>query len=173
MNPNEDPLQAFDSLNLSPYNGPSDENVADSSIVNSSGFSIGTGTLISAASSGLGAWGSLLAGSETQGADDYNAQLALEQGQFEVNDLDTSEADTLSTQKAMYAKAGVTMSGSPLDTAVNTASGYEMDKQIATYNAQSKANEDTYLGKVAQSQSEIKAGQQLLSGAEGLALALA
>lgn len=159
--------------NLSPYSTPSDEQIADSSIVNSSGFSIGPGSLLSAASSGLGAFGSLLAGSEAQGAYDYNAQLALEQGQFEVQDLETAEAETLSSQKAIYAKAGVTMSGSPLDTATRTAFGYEMDKQIATYNAQSKANVDKYNGQVAKSQSQIKAGEQLLSGASSLAMALA
>jgi hypothetical protein len=119
----------------------------------------------------LGAYGDIMAGDEAQKADDYNANLALEQGQFEVSDLGTEETDTLSTQRAMYAKAGVTMSGSPLDTAFNTASQFEMDKQIATYNAQSKANMDTYEGQVAKSQGQIKAGESLLSGGATLALA--
>ncbi len=155
---------------LSPYNMPTGTEIADSSIVDSSGNSFMPGSLLSAAGSGLGAFGSLLAGSESEEASQYNAQLALEQGQFEIKDLEEAEHDTLSTQRAMYAKAGVTMSGSPLDTAVRTASGYEMDKQIANYNAQSKANMLNYQGQVAKSQGQIKAGQQLLSGAASLAI---
>lgn len=159
---------------VSPYSVPTDANIEDSSLGGGgSAPGIGPGTALSALSSGLGAFGSLLAGQESQDAYNYNAQLALTQGQFEVQDLDTAEQDTLSTQKAMYAKAGVTMSGSPLDVAVHTASGFEMDKQIANYNSQSKANMLTYEGKVAKSQSQIKAGSQLLSGAATLALALA
>lgn len=118
----------------------------------------------------LSAYGDILGGDESQQADDYNAGLALQQGQFEVADLATSEHDTLSTQRAMYAKAGVTMSGSPLDTAVNTATQFEMDKQIATYNAASKANMDTYEGKVAKQQGEFNAAGSLLQGAEGIAM---
>lgn len=125
---------------------------------------------LAAGGSILGAFGDIMAGDESQQADDYNASLALTQGQFEVNDLDTSEEDTLSTQRAMYAKAGVTMSGSPLDTALNTATGYEMDKQIATYNAQSAANMDTYQGQLSKQQGEFKAAGTLLQGGEQLAL---
>lgn len=176
-----DELSAWDTLaigdgsqsgGLSPYIPPSGEDIIDSSIVNSSGFSVGTGDLLKAGSSILGAAGNLMSGSETQAAYEYNAQLALEQGQFAIQDLDIAEEDTLSTQRAMYAKSGVTMSGSPLDTATNTAYGYEMDKQIANYNAQSKANMDIYQGKVAKSQGQIKAGESLLSGASSLITAL-
>lgn len=118
----------------------------------------------------LGAFGDIMAGDEANQADQYNAALALEQGQFEVYDLDTSESDTLSTQRAMYAKAGVTMSGSPLDTALNTATGFEMDKQIATYNAASKANMDTYSGEVAKNQGQFKAAGSLVQGASQIGM---
>lgn len=118
----------------------------------------------------LSVFGDIMAGDESQQADDYNAGLALEQGQFEVQDLDTGEQDTLSTQHAMYAKAGVTMSGSPLDTALNTATQFEMDKQIATYNAASKANMDTYEGKIAKQQGEFAAISSVVQTGEQLAM---
>jgi len=143
---------------------------ANFSGTDSSGNSLSLGNLLSFGGSAMGAVGDLMAGSETASEDNYNAQLALTQGQFDVDDLDTQEADTLSTQKAQYAKAGVTLSGSPLDTAFNTASQFEMDKQIATYNATSKANMDEYLGKVAQSRGDVAAGEALLSGAGKLAM---
>lgn len=118
----------------------------------------------------LSAYGDILAGEESQQADEYNAGLALEQGQFQVEDIDSSEQDTLSTQQAMYAKAGVTMSGSPMDTALNTATNFEMSKQISTYNAASQANMDQYEGKVAAQQGNFKATEALIQGGEQLAM---
>ena len=166
--------------NTSPYTAPSEPADAFSlSAVDSSGNdtvptkSLSLGQGLQVGGSVLGAYGDILAGQEAQQADNYNAQLALEQGQFEVSDLATEEVDTLSTQRAMYGKAGVTMSGSPLDTAVNTASQFELDKQIATYNAQSKANMDVYEGRVAKQQGQVKAGESLLSSGAMLALAFA
>lgn len=114
----------------------------------------------------LGAFGDIMAGDEANQADDYNASLALMQGQFSNQQLDLQETSTLSTQKAMYAKAGVEMSGSPLDTALNTASQFEMDKQINTYNAASAANMDTYEGQVAKNKGAFSAAGSLIGGAE-------
>lgn len=142
------------------------------SAVDSSGNSL-MPTLPQALTAGgsiLSAYGDILSGDESAEAYDYNAGLALTQGQFEVNDIESSEDDTLSTQKAIYAKAGVTMTGSPLDTAVNTASQFEMDKQIATYNAASKANMDQYEGQVAKQQGEFGAAGSLIKGAEGIGM---
>ena len=52
----------------------------------------------------------------------------------------------------------------------NTASNFEMDKQINTYNAESKANMDKYAGEVAQQQGEMGAAGSLLQGAEGIGM---
>ena len=132
---------------------------------------MGIGSLMGAGSDFLSAYGAVTQGKEEQQAYNYNASLALEQGTFNVDSLGSQEVDMLSTQKAMYAKAGVEMSGSPLDVAVNTATNFEMDKQIATYNAQSKANMDVYEGQVAKQQADYKAGMDVLSGVEDLAFA--
>ena len=144
------------------------------SAVDSSGNSTmpGIGSLMGIAGDFLSAYGAVTQGQEEQQAYNYNANLALMQGSFDVNQLNLQETDTLSTQKAIYAKAGVEMSGSPLDTAVNTASNFELDKQIATYNAQSKANMDRYEGEVAKQQADFKAGMDVFSGVADLAMLL-
>ncbi len=130
----------------------------------------GLGSVLKIGGDVLSAFGDFAVGNEKQAAYEYNANLALQQGDFQVSDIDAEEADTLSSQKAVYAKSGVVMSGSALDTAFNTASQFEMDKQIATYNAQSKANMDIYEGKAAKSQADAKGGMALLQGATDLAL---
>lgn len=138
--------------------------------VDSSGNSLTLPQGLQAGGSILSAYGDILSGDESQQADEYNASLALEQGQFEVQNTDLQEASTLSTQEAMYSKAGVTMSGSPLDTALNTASQFEMSKQVETYNAASAANMDKYAGEVAAQQGEFDAAGSLLQGAEGIGM---
>ena len=70
----------------------------------------------------------------------------------------------------MYAKSGVTQSGSPLDTALASAAGFELDKQIANYNTQSKANMLDYEGKMAEKNAKSQATMQLLEGAGTMAL---
>jgi hypothetical protein len=152
---------------LSPYTMPTATEIQGST-VDSSGNSLTLPQGLIAGGSILSAFGDILSGDESQQADDYNASLALEQGQFEVQNTDLQEASTLSTQEAMFAKAGVTMSGSPLDTALNTASNFEMTKQVETYNAASAANMDKYKGEVAAQQGEFSAAGDLLKGAEGI-----
>jgi hypothetical protein len=143
------------------------EQAVDSS-GNSNTLTLGEG--LTAAGSIMGAIGDIMAGDESQQADEYNASLALEQGQFEVQGLNEEETGTLSTQKAMYAKAGVTMSGSALDTATSTATQFENSKNIATYNAASKANMYNYEGQVAKQQGEFGAASSLVQGGESIAM---
>jgi hypothetical protein len=52
-----------------------------------------------------------------------------------------------------------------LDTALATATQYEYSKQVATYNAQSQANMDTYEAKVAKEQGNLALAGGLLGGA--------
>lgn len=122
------------------------------------------GSLLGSGSSILGGIGSYIQGQEIAGADEYNASLALMKGNFEVDEISGSEDETLSTQKAMYAKSGVEQSGSVLDTALNTATNYEYDKQVATFNSQSEANVDTYNAKMAKSQGQMGLAEGILSG---------
>ena len=124
---------------------------------------------MSAGSDILGGIGSFIQSREIAGADEYNAQLALMQGKFNVDQIGLQEVEMLSTQKAMYAKAGVEMAGSPLDTALHTATNFEYDKQIANFNAQSAANMDRYKAEVAKNQGDFALGQSLLKGGMDIA----
>lgn len=164
-----DQMDEFGTGDFSNYNPPTDTEVATSSISNPSSGLPSAGSILGAGASILGGIGSYMQGQEEAGADEYNASLALQQGQFNVKEIGSSEESTLSTQKAMYAKAGVEQSGSVLDTALNTATNYEYDKQVATFNAQSEANMDNYEAKMAKSQGEMGLAEGLLGGASKLA----
>jgi hypothetical protein len=111
--------------------------------------------------------GTYMQGQEEKRAYDYNAALVREQGVIEQYQLGKEEVGTLSAARAMTAKAGVTQSGSPLDAALASASGFELDKQIANYNTQSKANMLSWEGEQAK-----KAGTfgGILQAGEGIAM---
>ena len=164
----DDSLPDFSSLNL-----PDDGLIFDPSSSASTTPSTGNQvpTFLKAGGSVLSGIGTYMQGQEEAGADEYNASLALQEGAFNVQQLGEQETQALSTQKAMYAKAGVEQSGSVLDTALNTATQYEYSKQVAEFNAQSKANMDVYEANAAKSQGEMGLAGGLLQGAETLGLA--
>lgn len=134
--------------------------------------SLGFGDLLGAGSSVLSGVGGYIQGQESASANEYNAQLALIEGDFQKEQLGKDENVLLSTQRAMYSKAGVELSGSPLDVAVQTATNYEYDKQVATFNSQSKARMYQYEADVAKQKGKFDLGMGLLQGGMGLALAL-
>lgn len=160
----------YDAMQQAGFLDP-DPNEAMFTGVDSSGNSLSPmpwGNILKAGGSIFSAFGDIMAGNQEAAADQYNANLALEQEQFQLKNLEHAEESTLSSQRAIYARSGVTMSGSPLDVALNTATQFEMDKQITKYNAESRANMYNYEGEVAKSRGKIKAGESLLSGAAGL-----
>ena len=151
----DDNLPDFSNLDL-----PEDGLVptfADSPSAASSAASSGVnaGQLVSAGASLMGGIGAYMEGKEKQEADEYNANIALMKGTFDVEQLGLEESSMLATQRAVYARAGVEMSGSPLDVALSTATQFEYSKQVANFNAQSQANMDEYEGKVAAQQGEF------------------
>lgn len=149
-----------------------------SSYVDSSGNSISSlnfGTIgkgLKFGGSILGGFGALQEGDQIAGADEYNAQLALNQGKITEEQLNREETILSSQQRAGYLKAGVTLSGSPLDVMMQSASQVELDKQINRYNAKSKADMYQYEADVAKNQAKFKFGESLLSGGLGLLLGL-
>lgn len=166
----DDVMSDFSNLSLTPTQSGSDQVPLDNLDVNGLNVtsnsnnsniptpSIGAGTLTSAFGSVIQGIGGYMQGQEEAGADEYNASLALMQGEFNVQNIGLQEGETLSTQKAMYAKAGVEQSGSVLDTALNTATNFEYDKQVATFNAKSAANMDQYEARVAKQQGGFALG---------------
>jgi len=179
---NEDLLPDFSGLSLTPTNSdqvPLDNlNVSGLNVTSNSNNSniptpsIGAGTITSAFGSVIQGLGGYMQGQEEAGADEYNASLALMQGQFNVEQIGLQEGETLSTQKAMYAKAGVEQSGSVLDTALNTATNFEYDKQVATFNAQSAANNDKYEAAVAKQQGNFALGAGVAEAGLDIGLAI-
>jgi hypothetical protein len=133
--------------NTAPYTPPE--------FTSPSGPSIPFGNIIGAGASVMAGVGAYMQGEEMAGAYEYNASLALMKGQFEVEEISGKEEETLSTQKAMYAKSGVEQSGSVLDVALDTATNYEYDKQVATFNAESAANMDNYEAAMAKSKGQM------------------
>lgn len=125
---------------------------------------------------GMGGVGSLFKvfgdyqqGQQIAEANEYNAQLIMQQADFNIDRLDREETLLAGHQRALYAKAGVTLSGSPLDVMLDSASQVELDKQVMAFNAQSKANMLGYEGEVAKNQARMKMGMDLLSGAMSIA----
>lgn len=112
----------------------------------------------------LGYFGALQEGKSISQLYDHNADLTLAQADFNASQLETHGEYLMGTQKAMYAKAGVTMSGSPLDVMLESATNIELDKQIMRFNANSKADMDKYYGKQAIIKSKFEAGSDLIKG---------
>lgn len=120
---------------------------------------------ISILGSGVSAWGAIQEGKQQQQANEYNAELTLQAGEIDVANLEKEEENLSSTQKAAYAKAGVTLSGSPLEVMLQSATNFEMDKATAKYNAESKANMLRYEGKVAKASGKFNAAKILMGSA--------
>lgn len=130
--------------------------------------SLPIGNMISAGGDIISGIGGYMQGQEEAGADEYNANLALMEGQFQVEQIGEEESETLATQKAMYAKAGVEQEGSVLDVAMSTATQYEYSKQVAMFNAKSAATMDNYEAAMAKSKGDFALAGGLLSGAGAL-----
>ena len=139
---------------------------------------IGKGGLFKAAGTGLQMYGEYQQGQAQKDAFDFNATLdefsaeATKTAGIETDrEIGIGEASMLSTQRAITAKNNVTMSGSPLDAALVTASNFEMSKATADYNSKikelqyrSKASQEQFYGQQAQEASMFKMGETLMSG---------
>ena len=139
-----------------------------SSSSSSSSTGPGLGDFMKFGSSILGGFGAYMQGQQMAEADYYNASLARTAGEFQIEELSSEEGEMLATQKAMYSKAGVEMAGSPLETALHTATAFEFDKQVAKYNSESKARMYEYQAAVAKNKGEFNFGMGLLQGGIGL-----
>lgn len=109
---------------------------------------------------------------------DYRAKLAEEAGE-EVQagtEVEKARAERegkrlLARQRAMYAKSGVKMEGSPLEVLADTQAELDLDQMIIEHGGMSRASayerEGMFLrqqGKSAQTAGYIGAGSSLLSG---------
>ena len=108
----------------------------------------------------------------------YNAQVAEQRAEaarkaseIAKYQIERRKRRMLSRQKALYAKAGVTLEGSPLEVLADTASQFELDKAISNYNYGvevsrnlSEANFQRYAGKQRRTAGFMNAGTTILGG---------
>jgi len=130
------------------------------------------------------AMGSIQKGSSMQRAEEYNATVARQQAAAIRTSADLDiyrqkrEARAMkSKQEALYSKAGVQLSGSPLEVMVDTAANYNLDQMITDYNAkvgisraENEAQYDTYLGQTYANEGLAKAGRTLLATGSSIAM---
>lgn len=133
-------------------------------------FSIGAGGLMSA-------YSQLQAGKAAADVADYNAQVleyqagvSRETAAYEEKRLRRAAERIKSTQRARYAKAGVTFEGSPLAVLADTAAEAEMDALAIRYAGETRAASyemeaigSRWEGKMAKMTGRIGAMQTILS----------
>ena len=121
----------------------------------------GTGTLFSAAGSGVEAYGAYSAGVAKKESYDMTAEETELAGEMKLAEIEAGGEELASTQRAMYAKAGVRESGSVLDVMLESAINVEFDKIIAKWNIDTQANMLRLQGKTAKNTGIFNAGQSV------------
>jgi len=120
---------------------------------------------VSGAGTALSAVSQYRAGQAQEEAYKYNAGVAEQKGIYEETQSRDKLRKLLSSQKALYAKAGVDMtSGSPLLLMADTAAQGEMEALNIRKGYQSEAKMNRYYGNQAKKAGNIKAGSTFLSG---------
>jgi hypothetical protein len=120
---------------------------------------------LSLVGSGISAVGQMQQGIDEKRAADVYAGEIEAAGGIQDYQMGEREESLLSTQRALYAKAGVRNTGSPLEVALQTATDAEFDKMIADWNIQVKARDVRQSGKYAESAGQLSGLSTLLGGA--------
>ncbi len=100
-------------------------------------------------------------------ASEFNALQAEQQGLVEEGRLRRLARRKLSTQRVLFAKAGVTLEGSPLFFLAQNAGELELDAANARISARNSARLDRERADVALDAGRTAAGAALLSGLAG------
>lgn len=120
---------------------------------------------MSAATSGLTAYGQL-----QQGVDEYKAAYrkanrVVIDSKFKINDIERTRIRTVASQRASYAASGVKLSGSPLEVMAETNYYAGVDKARTEYEARVTAEELRIGGKAAMNSARLQAIGTLVGGA--------
>jgi len=86
----------------------------------------------------VSAAGAIYAGMAQAAQYEAQAEAVAAQGRFEKYKLRKAQEAMTSKQRALYAKAGVSLEGSPLNVIADTYAQYEMDIAVNKYNTESK-----------------------------------
>jgi len=113
---------------------------------------------------GLSAIGTFMKGSSEKHALDAQAQEVETAGVITKEQLTQEEEALRSQQASAYARAGVKLSGSPLDVMLDSATDYEFDKLTADYNTKIKSNNLRYKANQQMSNAFFGMGTSLLQG---------
>jgi uncharacterized protein YdbL (DUF1318 family) len=136
-----------------------------------------------AASGAMQIAGAYSQGKAQKAAYEYNAAVARQEAtakrraaEIDIERQEKYRKSYLAKQEALYAKAGVQLSGSPLEVIADTSSEFLYDQMITRYNAEigarasiSEAGYMSYMGETAYKEGLVKAGTTLLSTGTGIA----
>lgn len=121
-------------------------NTSPTTSVNSSGSAgaVGYGMIAGGVISGLASIAQgFISAKRTKNAYEFNAKMAELQGRMTrlsadiaIKDIRKKAQSAFSTQRALYAKSGVKMEGSPAAVMLNTAKEYELDALYTDISAQ-------------------------------------
>ena len=103
-------------------------------------------------------------------ADAYeaNADAVRAAGKFEKYKLRRAQEQMTSKQRALYAKSGVSMEGSPLEVMADSYAQYELDIAVNKYNTESEAKRLEAAAGASRTTGFLKAGGTLLTAASGM-----
>lgn len=138
-------------------------------------------TAFAAVGTGLKVFGQIQQGQQQKQVFEFNAavnrqkaQLAAEAGKLRVDRLRRQKKTFNAKQQAAFAKAGVRLTGSPLQVLADTATELEFDiliedfnTRVGVLNATTAAELDILRGKQSQQSSLISAGSSLLTQLPG------
>jgi len=149
-------------------------------------MAIGASTfaLLSLASSGVEAIGQVQEGRQRADAENFNAQISKQQaeivkvrGRLDVMRQRRIAKSFTSEQQALYSKAGVVLSGSPLKVIEESAANAELDILLTEFDTatqarrlESEAERSKELARAEKSSGYVRAGKTLLTASANAAL---
>jgi hypothetical protein len=118
--------------------------------------SVGLGTIVSLAGTGLSAYGAIQQGQAQKASSDAQAAAyrqqavqTVKQGQFQGDMQKEKDNQAAGTQSAMVAGSGVTFAGSPMDAFASNASTNELNRGMTLHNATAQAQTLNYQARLA------------------------
>lgn len=148
------------------------------------GVTAATIAVIGIAAAGITAFGQLKESEERAKAEEFNADVSRRQaelvkarGRLDVLRQRKTAIAFTSTQQALFSKAGVVLSGSPLQVIQETAAQAELDILTTEFNAfteasrlRSEARERERTARAERTVGRVRAGKTLLTAATSAAL---
>lgn len=147
-------------------------------------ISAATIAILGIAAAGVTAFGQIKEGQQRAEAEEFNADVARQQadiikvrGRLDIIRQKKTAIEFMSTQQALYSKAGVVLTGSPLEVIKESAANAELDILLTEFDTfteesrlRSEAMERERLAGVERKMGFVRAGKTLLTTAARTAL---